>query len=91
MILILTHKIDLCADLVLQRLQALGRQALRVNLEDFPLEITATYAFNASTSLILDVYGKRFDLSEVRSVWYRVPFEYSARRWASDYQLTRFI
>lgn len=91
MILILTHKIDLCADLAIPKLQERGHSAIRVNIEDYPLDITLTYYLNEEPSPHLTVYGKTYDLSAVKSVWYRVPFEYSARRWAEDYQLTHFI
>jgi glutathione synthase/RimK-type ligase-like ATP-grasp enzyme len=90
-ILILTHKIDLCADLAIPRLQERGQRALRVNLEDYPLDIALTYHPGGKSTPQLIVYGKAFDLSAIDAVWYRVPFEYSARRWAEDHQLTRFI
>ncbi|MDE3073850.1 MAG: hypothetical protein KGJ86_00345 [Chloroflexota bacterium] len=91
MIIILTHKIDLCADLAIPRLQARGQRVLRVNLEDYPLDIALTYSLQSASAPRLTVYGKPHELSDVRAVWYRVPFEYSVRRWAEDYQLTRFI
>ena len=91
MILILTHKIDLCADLVLPKLEERGQKVLRVNIEDYPLETSLTYELPGEAPPKITVYDKSFDLAGVKAVWYRVPFEYSARRWAQDYQLTRFI
>ena len=91
MVLIITHKVDLCADLVIPRLQARGEEVARVNIEDYPLEISLSYYPGLDAIPKLVVYGKAFDLSVVTAVWYRVPYEYSARRWAVDYQMTRFI
>jgi glutathione synthase/RimK-type ligase-like ATP-grasp enzyme len=62
-----------------------------VNVEDYPLEIALTYRPSTERLPDLIVYGKSHDLSTVGAVWYRVPFEFSVRRWAKDYQLTRFI
>jgi len=91
MILIITHKVDLCADLVIPRLQARGQEVARVNIEDYPLEISLSYYPGIYALPKLVVYGEAFDLAAVTAVWYRVPYEFSARRWAVDYQMTRFI
>lgn len=91
MILVITHKIDLSADLGIARLETLGQTVLRVNVEDYPLEISLSYYPTVGRIPHLTVYGKSHNLSSVNSVWYRVPYEFSIRRWAKDYQLTRFI
>ena len=62
MILIITHKVDLCADLVIPRLQARGKEVVRVNIEDYPLEISLSYYPGLEALPKLVVYGRTFDL-----------------------------
>lgn len=91
MILVITHKIDLSADLGIKELSRQGHDVVRVNVEDYPLDITLSYYPDTQEPPLLKIYGRPIALSELRTAWYRVPYEFSVRRWAEDYHLTKFI
>lgn len=74
MILVVTNKNDLHADVVIQRLIAKGRRVFRLNTEDFLTDTVFAYA-SESGRMTYDLrqYGKVVSDKDIRSVWYRKP------------------
>lgn len=73
------------------RLAEQGHDVIRVNHEDYPRDISLSYMVRDESLPRLSVYGRSVDLKIIRSIWYRVPFLFQARRWAQDHQLSHII
>lgn len=76
MILIITNKVDVHADYVIDILRTDQARYERWNTEDFPLCNYCEIAFGTSgfiSATIRTKGGNRINLAEVRSVWYRRP------------------
>jgi glutathione synthase/RimK-type ligase-like ATP-grasp enzyme len=74
MILIVTNKDDSHVDFVLPEIEKLGEIVCRLNTEDFPknIEVTLTPIDEQCFGAITTPAGE-FNLSSIRSVWYRRP------------------
>lgn len=60
-----------CVKMVSQALLDLGEQPVRLDTDRYPTEIKLTTRLGAQTQRWLETRQGRFDLSEVRSLWYR--------------------
>lgn len=75
MVLIITNKADPHADVVLEKLEKKGTRVVRFNTEDFPRDITCTWEIDSKEvdGLFKFSMGRQFQLSQIKSCWYRRP------------------
>ena len=76
MILVISHEQDPHADRVIQHLRTSGQEVLLFNLTELPDRATLTIDYNCCSRPRIEfarLSGETFDLSTVRSVWWRRP------------------
>src|SRR5688572_14420602 len=79
-ILIVTDKMDGHADRIITVLRGLGTEPLRLNISDVPVSTTLSVAISGQDwtgSIRVEANGRRADLGELTSVWWRKPGWYS--------------
>jgi glutathione synthase/RimK-type ligase-like ATP-grasp enzyme len=79
-ILIVTHRADLHADLVMDRIAAQGHSPFRLNLDEFPAAFCVDLAFVDGTwqgSLSYRPTGDVLTLADIGAVWVRKPAEFA--------------
>lgn len=72
-VLIITHSEDNeCIDIVSQKLTSYNAQAIRFNVDDYPLNCSLSTCFeNNEWRLYLDKNGERTALHDIDALWYR--------------------
>ena len=74
MLLIVTGRDDVTADLVTEQLAKLGQEFVRFNTEDYPTVSQLTFEFgNKGTSGRFVIAGKDLKFDAIRTVWFRKP------------------
>jgi glutathione synthase/RimK-type ligase-like ATP-grasp enzyme len=90
-LLIVTGKDDVTADLVQKELDALGAEYLRFNTECFPTDAEITLEYRGrSVSGYLRTGNRQVDLNAVSTVWFRKPNPPSVSDTVSDAQARKF-
>jgi hypothetical protein len=75
-ILIVTDRIDPHADRLITVLRGLHSEPLRLNMSDVPQSATLAFTLDEETwtgSIRIDASGRRADISELASIWWRKP------------------
>lgn len=72
MLVLVTNRLDLTADWVVDELQARDAQFIRFNTEDFPLHAQLELGADRAR---LDLGSRTVDAASVRSVWWRRPVD----------------
>lgn len=74
MLLIVTSRDDVTADLVGEQLTILGHEFIRFDTESFPETSKLTVTVNQDgSSAILSTSGKAVDIADIETVWFRKP------------------
>lgn len=68
-ILLVTSKQDLAADLLILELKRQGARFLRFNGEDFPIDILMSWTPLSNKEIVVN--GKNFSLNGIKSAWFR--------------------
>lgn len=79
-ILIVTDKVDAHADRLITVLRGRGSEPLRLNISDVPVSTTLSMALRGSDwagSIRVHANGRRIQLDELTSIWWRKPGWYS--------------